>query len=239
MSTMCFDVAQEEVASRSAALRRRLELVWPPGSDSASRMRAHTRAGELYPSWLMLQHMIGRGRVPLLRSGGREALRRAAAGDPVAAPLVDYFRRQAEGGWQEEECLIDDYVALDRDADDVVAAVPWPTAAALVGAAYYWVLHHHPVALLGYFAALDGDRPSAAVVAELSAATRCSGSVFATLRQRADDDPAGRADLWRLIDVLPMGSVHVEVVTRAATLSAELLTRALDELWNERLGGSA
>ena len=30
--------------------------------------------------------------------------------------------------------------------------MPSPAVAALVGSQYYWLLHHHPVALLGFVA---------------------------------------------------------------------------------------
>jgi hypothetical protein len=214
-------------------LRGRLELVWPAGRDCAGRLRGHPRAAELYPSLLMLQHMIVRGSVPLLRTAGREALRRAAAGDPVAALLVDHLRRHAEGERREEEWLLDDYAALDRDTAEVLGAVPSPTVAAMVGAAYYWVLHHHPVAVLGHFAVLDGDRPSQVQVAELQAATGHPAGAFTTLAHRAAADPAERDDLWRLIDVMPLGAAHVEVVTRAAVLAAQLLAKAVDELLDD------
>ena len=38
------------------------------------------------------------------------------------------------------------------------------TAAALVGAQYYWIRHVHPVALLGYVMLLEGYPPSAGTV---------------------------------------------------------------------------
>ena len=40
-----------------------------------------------------------------------------------------------------------------------IARPPAPAVAALVGAQYYWVLHHHPVALLGYIGLLEGYPP--------------------------------------------------------------------------------
>ncbi|MEO5900535.1 MAG: hypothetical protein ABIR68_10465 [Ilumatobacteraceae bacterium] len=239
MSTACAAGSHAVVGSRSDALRRRLKLVGPAGWDCAGRLRGDPRAAELYPSLLMLQHMIVRGSVPLLRAAGREALRRAAAGDRVAALLVDHFRRHAEEERREEQWLLDDYTALDRDATEVIVAVPWSTVAAMVGAAYYWVLHHHPVAVLGYFAVLDGDRPSPVVVADLQAATGFPVGAFTTLAHRAVADPAERNELWRLIDVMPMGAAQIEVVTRSAVLSARLLAAAVDELLGGGLAESA
>lgn len=239
MSNACAVGSAEVVRSRSDALRRRLELVGPASWDCAGRLRAHRRAAELYPSLLMLQHTIVRASVPLLRTAGREALRRAAAGDPVAALLVDYLRCHAEGERREEQWLLDDYAALDRDATEVTASVPSPAVAAMVGAAYYWVLHHHPVAVLGHFAVLDGDRSSPVVVADLQAATGHPAGAFTTLARRAAADPAERDELWRLIDVIPMGAAHVEVVTRSAVLAARLFANAVDELLGGVLAESA
>ena len=237
MTTTCpADVVH---GSRIAALRRRLELVRPAGWDGVGGLRGHPRAAELYPSLLMLQHMIVRGSVPLLRAAGREALRRAAAGDLVAAALVDHLRRHADVDGREEAWLLDDYAALDRDVTEVIVAVPSPTVAALVGAVYYWVLHHHPVAVLGHCAVLMSDRPSPALVADLQAVTGHPPGAFTTLARRAAADPAERDDLWRLIDGMPLDCAHVAVITRAALLSARLLATAIDEVLDDRLAEGA
>jgi len=105
MSTTCAVGLREAGGSRSDALRGRLEVVGPAGWDSVGRLCGHPRAAALYPSLLMLQHMIVRGSVPLLWTAGREALRRAAAGDRVAAALVDHLQHHAEGDRREEEWL--------------------------------------------------------------------------------------------------------------------------------------
>jgi hypothetical protein len=109
----------------------------------------------------------------------------------------------------------------------------------MVGAAYYWTLHHHPVAALGHFAVLDGDRPSPVLVADLQAATGHPAGAFTMLAHRAAADPAERDALWRLIDVMPLAAAHVEVVTRAAVLSARLFTRAIEELLDDRVAERA
>ena len=38
--------------------------------------------------------------------------------------------------------------------------MPPPSVAGLVGSQYYWILHHHPVAFLGYVALMEGYPPT-------------------------------------------------------------------------------
>ena len=49
----------------------------------------------------------------------------------------------------------------------ILTRPPSPTVAAAVGAQYYWILHYHPVALLGYVATLEGTLPTVELLDDL------------------------------------------------------------------------
>ena len=60
------------------------------------------------------------------------------------------------------------------------------------------------------------------------------GAAFGTLVHHADADPSHGEDLWQLIDELPLEPSHVEVMTTTALNTANLHTRAVEELLDDR-----
>ena len=44
--------------------------------------------------------------------------------------------------------------------DEVLRRMPSPTVASFIGAHYYWIHHHHPVAQLGQIAVQEGYPPT-------------------------------------------------------------------------------
>jgi hypothetical protein len=214
----------------SATLREQVDSLLDVGRLLAAQLCEHPSISELYPALLVLEHTVVRATVPLLRTTEREALRRAAAGDRVAAAVVDHCRRHAVEELHDAESMLDDYAALDRDPDEVLLAMPSPTVAAMVGAVYYWVLHFHPAALLGYLVVLEGSPPSPALVEAMRAATGHPDSAFATLAHHAAVDPVHADELWDLLDALPFTAGQLQVLTATALHTADLQATALAEL---------
>jgi len=87
-----------------------------------------------------------------------------------------------------------------------------PAVAALVGAQYYWVLHHHPVALLGYIGLLEGFPPSPGMIEDLRARTGYPADAFRTLVAHAELDPRHGDELFELVDTLPLTPEQSAVV---------------------------
>jgi hypothetical protein len=100
----------------------------------------------------------------------------------------------------------------------------------MVGAVYYWILHYHPVAILGYLAVMEGTPPTRELVESLQDQTGYPPKAFHTLRHHAVVDPDHGDDLWRLLDALPLTPEQLAVVTTAAMHSLDQLVAAQQEL---------
>jgi hypothetical protein len=216
-------------AGESARLRRKLEVVVPVLFDAGRRLIEHPRIRDLYPEYLIASHGVIRASVPLMRTA-LERARTSAAGDPVAAGLASYLEAHVDEELDHDEWLLEDLEVLGRDRGEVLARPPSAAVAALVGAPYYWILHYHPAAVLGYIALLEGYPPTLAEVDRLMERTGYGREAFRTLIRHAELDPLHRDDLDEARDRLPLTREQSTVIAMTALHSVDAFTQLLEEL---------
>ena len=214
--------------SSSEQLRRKIGLVLPPLVEVSERIATHPRVSELYPEYLRTSHGIIRASVPLMQQARESAL--ALTGDPVAAPLAEYLEHHIEEELDHDEWLLGDLELLGVERADVLARPPSPGVAAVVGSQYYWVLHYHPVALLGYIAVLEGYPPSLELVDEMERRTGYDRQAFRTVIAHSELDPGHSDELFELVDQLPLTREQAGVIGLSAISTVERLTGVFDEL---------
>jgi hypothetical protein len=216
-------------SSESALLRAKLELVLPMLVAASRRFLDHPRITELYPAYLRMSHWIIRASVPLMETALQRA-QEAAAEDAVAAGLAEYLDHHVDEELGHDEWLLEDLEVLGVPRADVLAEPPSAAVASLVGAPYYWILHYHPVAVLGYIALLEGYPPTIAEVDLLMERTGYGRDAFRTLIRHAELDPLHRDDLDEAIDRLPLAPEHTAVIGICGLHTVEAFTRVLGEL---------
>jgi heme oxygenase-like protein len=108
--------------------------------------------------------------------------------------------------------------------------MPSPAVASLVGAQYYWVLHHHPVAFLGYVGVMEGYPPTEELVELLVERTGFPRGAFRTFSEHGELDPGHRDHLDRTLDALPLTERLEDVIDTSAVTTVDLATRALEEV---------
>ena len=113
---------------------------------------------------------------------------------------------------------------------DVLAQVPSPSVAALVGGQYYWIHHHHPVSFLGYVALMEGYPPTPELIETLIQRTGYPEKAFQTLIEHAELDPEHRDHLDRTLDVLPLDESHELAIGLSAIGTAALAAKTLQEV---------
>jgi pyrroloquinoline quinone (PQQ) biosynthesis protein C len=214
--------------SNSQLLRRKIELLLPAFAGAGRRLWTHPRVRDIYPDYLFMVHSMIRASVPLMETARDRAA--AMEDDAVAAGVADYLRQHIREEMHHDDWLLDDAERLGRDRARLLERAPSPKVAQLVGAQYYWILHYHPVALLGYIAILEGYPPSVEMVDDLVDRTGYPAEVFHTLRKHAHLDPYHRDGLNAALDGLPLEPRHTSIVGVSAIQTISLFVDAIDEL---------
>jgi len=184
----------------------------------------------LWPEYLVVQHQIIRATVPLTRV----ALERANAIGDDPAGLAGYLELHVDEELGHDETLLEDLALLGLDREHVLGRMPSPAVASLVGAQYYWILHHHPVAFLGYVGVMEGYPPTDELVELLVARTGFPREAFRTFSEHGELDPGHRDHLDRTLDALPLTERHEQVIGASAIATVGLATTALEELLADR-----
>jgi hypothetical protein len=213
----------------AARLRGTVGLVFGELLSAGERLVNHPRIRELYPEYLFTIHCVIRASVPLMEAARERALS-MAPGDPVATELADYLGEHIEEERDHDEWLLDDLEAIARDRSATLARLPSPTVASAVGAQYYWVLHYHPVALLGWIGLLEGYPPTPRMIDELMARTGYGPQAFRTLKTHTELDADHGDELFSALDRLRLTPEQSAVIGLSAISSVHLLARALDEV---------
>lgn len=159
-----------------------------------------------------------------------EQARARAADDPVAARLAEYLEKHVDEEVGHDDWLLEDLEQLGTPPAEVHVRQPSPSIATLVGAQYYWVLHHHPVTVLGYIALLEGYPPSIADVDRLMRRTGYPRDAFRTLIRHAELDPLHRDELDEALDGLPLRAEHEDAIALSGLHSVYAFARVLEDL---------
>jgi hypothetical protein len=184
------------------------------------------RAARLYPEYLIALHGVVRASVPLMEEA-LGACRARAPEDAVAAGMIGYLERHIEEERGHDQWLLEDLETLGVRASDVWARPPADSTARAVGAQYYWIRHHHPVALLGYVAVVEGRPPDPAFLDRMGETMGLPAAAFRTLYRHAEADVGHGSDLRALLDALPLHPSHESLLARSALLTVAELTETL------------
>src|SRR5579863_9216026 len=153
----------------SRVLRTKLALMRRPLDAALTELWAAPDQAEVYPRFLIHLHQVIRASVPLMQAARARAVALAAS-DPVCAGLAEYLALHIDEERDHDAWALADLEAAGVEPATVLARLPPAHTAALVGAHYYWIAHHHPVSLLGYILVLeDGPDDTDAFLDQLRA----------------------------------------------------------------------
>ena len=204
-----------------------------PFARAYTALVEHPRLAELWPEYLILQHQIIRATMPLTEATLARA-RELGDDDPLAAPLASYLEEHVDEELGHDETLLGDLELLGVDRATVLARMPPPPVAGLVGSQYYWIHHYHPVAFLGYVALMEGYPPTLELIDELVERSGHPRAAFRTYVEHAELDPGHRDHLDRTIDSLPLDASHEVAIGISTIATAALAASSLEELLPER-----
>ena len=223
------EVRPWSATTASVRLRRKIDLAIGPYAEACRLLITDPRLVDLWPRFLIIQHQIIRATVPLTEVAAERAEAMAAV-DPVASGLARYLQEHVEEELGHDDMLLDDLELLGVDRATVVGRMPSPSVASLVGAQYYWIHHHHPIAFLGFVALMEGHPPTPWLIETLISATGYPRAAFRTFAEHGELDPGHRDRLDLTIDALPLTAEHEAIMGVSAMYSATLLPPTIEEL---------
>ncbi len=215
--------------TQSEQLGLKISLVGSRLDRSCRAFLAHPSLRRLFPEYLFRLHCAVRAIVPLMDAARRRASELAGS-CPVAARLVPYLIQHIEEETGHDEWLLEDMQVLGLSRSDVLSRPPSRSVAALIGSQYYWVLHAHPVALLGYVTVVEGTPVRAETLNYLVSEAGIPREALRTLYLHAELDIDHGADADRFLDSLPLTVEQARLVGLSAMQSVEQLSVILDEL---------
>ncbi|MFE7142464.1 iron-containing redox enzyme family protein [Streptomyces sp. NPDC057644] len=218
----------------SARLRTKLLLLEPEFRGATHHMWRPEGLLPRYRSYLCTMHAVIRASVPLMELALDRLRARAASGDPLAAPLAAYLAEHIREEEGHDAWLLEDLRAAGGRPEDALDPLPSPLVASLVGSQHYWIEHHHPVALLGYIAVLEGYAPAPGLTDRIARHTGLPAAALRTVREHSVLDTEHLDELYGLLDRLPLGRDREAAVAVSALHSLDALTRLF-----VRLGRSA
>lgn len=214
----------------SERLRQKIDLGLYALLAAGEQIQRPEVAADLYPEYLCVIHQMIRASVPLMETASDRAERLAREGDAVADGVASYLRHHIREEKDHDEWLLQDLESIDVSREEVWRRPPSPTVASLVGAQYYWVNHHHPLALLGYIAILEGYPPQMEQLEQLEQLTGYPQAAFRTLRKHSHLDVRHSEDLDRALDELPLEHGHERLLGLSALHTVAMATEALNEV---------
>jgi hypothetical protein len=210
-------------------LRDRIRFARGELDAAAAALWAHPRLIELYPEFLFRNHAVIRASVPLMETAATACEPRVAS-DPLAEGMFRYLTHHIPEERHHDDWVLEDLEVLGIARQDVLARIPPPSAAALVGAQYYWIRHFHPVALLGFIAVLEGTPPDVPYFEQVADRNGIPRAAFSNLLRHGKLDPRHRDDLDDALDALPLTEEHHALLGVSAFQTIHLLARVVEEI---------
>ena len=212
----------------SQRLRATIDLVRGNLNLTIQQVWSHPRFAELYPEFLFATLGITAASAPAMRLAA-DCCRRLPASDPLAAWLRDYYLEHAEEEHGHEQWILDDLAALGIPRRQSLSRLPYPAVAALAGAQYYWMLHVHPIAYLGYIAVLE-QPTDLDYLKEVSARTGIPLSSMSAHVQHATLDPGHVAEFDRTLDALLLTQRDRDLITISAIATVAHLREVFTDI---------
>lgn len=195
-------------STASERLRAKLDLAQPALQQEAQRLWAVPEPRETYPLYLEQMHMVVRSGVSLMSTAMTQASRLPAT-CRFKELLTDYLCRHIEEERGHDMWLLEDYAAAGGDPEVLLEKIPSVQVANMAGAQYYWMLHHHPVMILGHLAALETYHPPEGFAKYLCSLTGLPRHAFRAIARHEKLDPFHERDIYALLDKLGL-SAHEE-----------------------------
>jgi hypothetical protein len=215
-------------ATHSDALWSKIHLAEGRLVSASNIFWNHPDLAEFLPGFLVQLHRVMQCGISLMRTAREYAL--SLPGDPVAAHTAKYLGTHIEEEKDHDDWLLSDIESLGISPADVRRATPCAAVVSLVGAQYFWMLHVHPVTILGYLIVLEGYPPLGEQLEAIRVRTGLPETAFRCLKSHAEDDPDHIAALNRTLDLMPLTPDQEKFIALSAFHTIDAVASVFEEL---------
>jgi hypothetical protein len=223
-------VAAQPIVSNSRLLAMKIAMAQPRLDAASAAFWTTADLRDRLPRFFQELYSVVHGGLAVMNGACRRAEELSLTGDPVAQPLARYLAHHIEEERDHDTWLLDDMEACGMHREAVQNRIARGPVASLLGAQMYWIEREHPVAFLGYMAAVEGNPPTLAHLDSVQQQTGFPAEAFRCMREHADADIAHADELRYLIDELPLTPRHHELIALSAFETIETLARIFDDL---------
>lgn len=222
-------MSETSLTPNSHILKARMNIGSLPLFLMLEQFWNHKQVGQLVTPFLVFMHQVVRASVPLMETACLRAAETARSCE-LSRLLRDYLEIHIEEEQHHDAWILEDLGAAGLDEQNVLSRTPPPSVASMVGAQYYWILHHHPVAHLGYIRLLEGNPPSMAHIERLKLASGLPDAVFRTYRLHGELDPDHLQEFDDMLDTLTLSDSHARLIATSAKCTANHFATCLAEI---------
>ena len=213
----------------SRVLKSKIRMVNPRLNEQLDRFWNHSNFSEVFVNHLFRLYHSVKASAQLLE-GALERSKFLSPTCPVAAALVVYFAEHVQEEKGHDEWLLDDMELLGIKRGNVTSQIPPTDVAALIGSQYYYMRHTHPVSLLAYLAIIEGNPPRQENLDFIESKTDIPKAALRSFYKHAELDIVHSAELWALIDSLPLTPWHSSLLGLNAMLVVEQIAVSMENL---------
>jgi len=216
--------------TNSELIRTKISLFSAGLDNAANEFWTHPEFAVVYREYLFQSHSIIRASVPLMQATLDVCSADPHSADPVLLRFGTYLERHIVEERGHDNWILDDAEVMGIDRRLLLERVPCETAMRMVGSQYYWILHYHPAAMLGYIAVMEGNPPRAEFIEEVAERNQLPLEAFSSFLLHAKVDPKHKADLDLLRDPLPLSDQGHTVIGLSALQTIQYLKSVLAEV---------
>ena len=226
---MSASLQRSDLGSNSTILRTKIAITSGNLSTALTKLWQHPDLADRFPRFLVLLYQIMRASAPVMAEARRVAME-GLEDDPTAPLLAAYLTDHIEEEANHDIWTLEDLESAGFDSSALLEQISLPDVAGMIGAQYYWIRHHHPLAVLGYLAILEGRPPNPTNIDRIQRETGLHQDIFRTYRMHGDFDPHHREELWALIDRLPLSPSQTSLMTISAFHTSHMFASCINNL---------
>ena len=189
----------------------------------------HHRYRDFVRDHLLLLHSITRASVPIM-DAAVAAIDVQQASTGVDRAVREYFVRHIPEERGHDDWVAEDLTELGCTPGERAMYVPLNAVAAAVGAQYYWIHHHRPIAILGYIAVLEGYTATPHQIEDLIRRTGLPRAIFRTMLKHSEIDLQHSRELDALLDRLALSKMDIDLICKNASMTIERLADAFQHI---------